>query len=313
MPFIASLHGAAQLYYRDYVSATIPQPFLSIKESQATTPPIFISAWPFPSNMYDHLLPTLIESHRFRCILPDRRGYGKSQWAGSALSTAIDYEAYASDPVQIVKTALPSPDQHFYSIGSSLGCGEWLLALRNDPALLKRCKGLVFIGSSLPIPLRTELKPHGPLREFWDKLLNDLRPDPGEALAGAIPFIFRPGREGNELSGYDRARYIRMAEDSDVIGLERTVQAFLERDLTSVIEEVGKMAKLKVLILHGGKDEVNPTHEEPGLVKKYIPETDIRVYEGGAHGLVHTDREECMRDMLAFLDATDSGRDTKMS
>ncbi len=92
-----------------------------------------------------------------------------------------------------------------------------------------------------------------------------------------------------------------MAEESDVIGLERTVQAFLERDLTSVIEEVRMMGDLKVLILHGGKDEVNPTEEWPGLVKKYIPNTEIKVYEGGAHGLVQTHREECMRDILTFF------------
>lgn len=313
MPFVASLHDGAQLYYRDYVPATSPQPFLPITESQATTPLIFTSAWPFPSHMYDNLFPELVESHRFRCILPDRRGYGKSEWSGPALSTTIDYGVFASDLVQIVKSALPSPEQHFYSIGSSLGCGEWLLAFRSDPELLKRCKGLVFIGSSLPIPLRTELKPHGPPREFWDKLLNDLRADRAAALAGAIPFIFRPDLDGNSLSDYDRARYIRMAEESDVIGMERTVQAFLQRDLTSVIKEVGKMGQLKVLILHGGKDEVNPTDEGPGLVKKYIPDTDIRVYEGGAHGLAHTHRKQCIRDMLAFFRATDSGGGMSMS
>ena len=253
--------------------------------------------------MYDHLLPQLVESHRFRCILPDRRGYGKSEWSGPALSSTINYDVFAADLIQVVSTALPSPDQQFYGIGSSLGCGEWLLALHSKPELLKRCKGLVFIGSSLPIPLRTEMKPHGPPREFWDNLLNDLRADRGAAIAKVTPFIFRPDLEGNELSEHDSARYIRMAEESDVVGMERTVQAFLERDLTSVIEEVGKMGELKVLILHGGKDEVNPTDEGPGLVKKHIPQTEIKVYEGGAHGLAHTHREQCLRDMLAFFQA----------
>ena len=304
MPFISSLHDGAQLYYRDYLPTTSPQPFLPASTTETTTPLVFTSAWPFSSKMYDSLLPPLVDSHRYRCILPDRRGYGKSEWTGSTPSSTIDYSVFASDLVQTINTALSSSSESFYGIGSSLGCGEWLLALQSSPALLARCKGLVFIGSSLPIPLQTKLKPHGPPREFWDKLLTDLRADRGTALAKVVPFIFRPDLPGNELSAFDEAKYVKMAEESDVVALERTVQAFLERDMTDVIESVGKMdAELKVLILHGGKDEVNPTDEGPGLVKKYIQNTEIKVYEGGAHGLVQTHKDECLRDMLGFSHA----------
>lgn len=254
--------------------------------------------------MYDSLLPALVDSHRYRCILPDRRGYGKSEWTGSTPSSTIDYSVFASDLTQIIHTTLPS-SQPFYGIGSSLGCGEWLLALQSSPQLLARCRGLVFIGSSLPIPLRTELKPHGPPREFWNQLLTDLRADRGAALAKVVPFIFRPDLPGNELSAFDAAKYVRMAEESDVVALERTVQAFLERDLTNVIESVGTMDRdLKVLILHGGKDEVNPTDEGPALVKMHIENTKIIVYEGGAHGLVQTHGKECLSDMLGFFHAS---------
>ena len=246
--------------------------------------------------MWDHLVLPLCESHRFRCILPDRRGYGKSEWSGSNIAKAavVDYDVFADDLAQVVTTALPSSTEEFVGVGASLGCGEWLLALdRHHDLLMGRCKGLIFIGSSLPIPLRTLSKPHGPPREFWDKLLQDLREDCAAALEKAIPFIFRPDL-GNPLSDGVKTRYIRMAEESDPIAMERTVQVFLDRDLTEVLERAGPMMQFPILILHGGRDEVNPTDEGPGLVKKHIQRTDIKIYEQGAHGMHFQGKAYCV-------------------
>ena len=290
MPYITSTHDGARLFYRDYVPATSPAPFLPTGgDGQSSQRPALVltSAWPFSSKMWDHLLVPLVESHRFRCIAPDRRGYGQSEWNGPDVSAAasINYDTFAHDLEQVLDTAgLSGASTHaldFIGVGSSLGCGELLLALSMSPRLRENCKGLVFIGSSLPIPLRTEKKPNGPPREFWDNVLSGLRQDKLGWMKTGLPFIFGP----DGLSETEMTRYQHMAEESDPIAVERTVQAFLERDLTDLMSSLhDSMKPLPILILQGDKDSVNPIDEGPEVVKRCLPATRIVVYENGYHG-----------------------------
>lgn len=177
-----------------------------------------------------------------------------------------------------------SPADSFIGIGASLGCGELLLALAGKPEWLKNCKGLVFVGSSLPIPLRTPLKPNGPERPFWDKLLDDIREGCLGTVIGTLPFIFGKG-EGNRLSPSMMRRYERIVEQSDALAIERTVQAFLERDLTQTMEGLGRAVDFPILILHGSEDVVNPVDEGPELCRRLMPTVEIKLYEGAAHGM----------------------------
>ena len=171
----------------------------------------------------------------------------------------------------------------FVGIGSSLGWGELLLALSKNTTWREKCKGLIFVGASLPIPLRTVQKPKGPPREFWDGLLDKLREDSLGTLVGTLPFIFGE-KVGNKLTEGETRRYERMAETADPIAVERTVQAFLERDLTDVMRHLGEEVTFPILILHGDSDEDNPIDEGPELVKRLLPTTEIRIYENGSHG-----------------------------
>lgn len=326
MPYITSSHDGARLSYRDYIPASSPTPFKPHgTDSQAPAPPnpvlVFSSAWPFSSKMWDAMLVPLVETYRFRCIAPDRRGYGRSEWNGSDTTKAekIDYDTFAADMVQILEGALPSSSSgSFIGVGASLGCGELLMSLSRSALLRSRCRGLVFIGSSLPIPLATAEKPNGPPREFWNTVLQGLRDDKMGWMSGTgLPFIF--GSDG--LSASEMARYERICDESDPIALERTVQAFLDRDLTGLMSSVAAETALEVLILQGDRDKVNPIEEGPAIVKRCLPKTEIVVYEGGYHGeleviavpwvranetsflslgLAHTHRAQCIDDILKF-------------
>ncbi|KAJ9611732.1 hypothetical protein H2200_004916 [Cladophialophora chaetospira] len=292
MPYITSAHDGARLFYRDYIPASSPSAFMpqpqSEGESDYTKKPVlvFTAAWPFSSAMWDHLLVPLVEIYRCRCIAPDRRGYGRSEWNGPDASKAamINYDTFASDLVQILDAAKVSEgatSPGFIGIGASMGGGELLMALSASTKLRDSCKGLIFIGSSLPIPLRTKDKPNGPLREFWDRVLSDIRQDKMGWFKTGLPFVFGP----DKLSQTEVTRYERMVEESDPIAVERTVQAFLERDLTELMRSLHDPEKpLSVLILQGDKDSVNPIDEGPELVKRCLPDTKIVVYDDAYHG-----------------------------
>lgn len=108
IPSITSNHDGAHLYYRDYVPADSPQPYRKAINTSSKTPALlFSSAWPFSSRMWDHLLVPLSEIHRYRCIAPDRRGYGNSEWSGisATASPSINYDVFASDLLQVMDSA----------------------------------------------------------------------------------------------------------------------------------------------------------------------------------------------------------------
>lgn len=244
---------------------------------------VFAAAWPFSSRMYDHIMLPLCESHGFQCLAVDRRGYGGSQWVGSLHhGQDIDYNVFADDLALILGIVASATDSNgFIGIGASLGCGELLLALHRHPKLQPSCRGLVFLGPSLPIPLQTPRKSTGPPRSFWDSLLERLRDDRYEALTNAMPYIF--GEEGTKLlSSNEIRRYEDIAMSADPFALERTVQIFLDRDFTDLIEQ--RQFSLPLLIIHGDADAANPVETGPGFIPANWPNAMVTVYQGAAHG-----------------------------
>ncbi|KAK4505952.1 hypothetical protein PRZ48_003917 [Zasmidium cellare] len=266
MPLVSSKIDGAQLFYRDYTPSTKAAAFKPTEDRNEAGKPtlVFAAAWPFSSKMYDHIMLPLCESYGFRCIAVDRRGYGGSQWSGALKpGQDIDYDTFADDLALMLDVTRASKENGFVGVGASLGCGEFLLALHRHPELQAGCKGLVFLGPSLPIPLQTSRKSTGPPRSFWDSLLERLRNDRYEALAGSLPYIF--GEEGTKLiSSFEVRRYEDIAMSADPFALERTVQIFLERDFTDLIEE--RRFKFPLLIIHGDADAANPVESGPGFV-----------------------------------------------
>ncbi len=54
------------------------------------------------SKMYEHLLVPLCETYRFRIIAPDRRGFGKSEWATPS-TKSVNYDVFVADLVALLE------------------------------------------------------------------------------------------------------------------------------------------------------------------------------------------------------------------
>ncbi|CRG82946.1 hypothetical protein PISL3812_00293 [Talaromyces islandicus] len=319
MPYVNSKYDGAMLYYRNYAPQVSPLCF-HIDDSGHKKPNnpalVFSAGWPFSSHMYDDLAIRLCESHRYQCLLPDRRGFGKSEWSGpdSATKSSIDYSVFADDLGHIINSAefssSSNEDKDFVAIGTSLGCGEIVQMILDDPtgSLGRRCKGLIFICSSLPIPMQTDSKHFGPPRAYWDDLLTRLRQNSAEAIQSTLGVIFGASAIQNMPGGL-KARFERMATEADPMAVERTVQIFLDRDLTDALREFGeRWCDIPILMLHGSEDAANPVDRSPAYVMNLLPKSDstLKVYEGSAHGLYQTDRERCIADIRHFLDKVNS-------
>jgi non-heme chloroperoxidase len=93
MPKHLSSTDVTELFYRYYRPTITPTPYVETKERTL----VFLHQWPLSSRMYDPLLTTLSESHRYPCIAPDRRGFGNSDWGNAVTEGGVGWEVLAQD------------------------------------------------------------------------------------------------------------------------------------------------------------------------------------------------------------------------
>lgn len=80
----------------------------------------------------------LSETYRYRCIAPDRRGFGRSNWNGTQpRRTAIDYSVFANDVVDLLEKLQVGK---FVFIAASMGGGESLLAYMSSDYIRQNCQ-----------------------------------------------------------------------------------------------------------------------------------------------------------------------------
>jgi non-heme chloroperoxidase len=139
MPRFTSPFDGAQLFYRDYNPASSPAPWQPnqqyINKSLPTL--VFLHGWPFSSLMFEHLMLPLCESYGIRCIAPDRRGFGSSDWTGPETTSPISYEVFADDTIHLLEKLNVGP---FVFVASSMGPGESVLAHSRSAHIQKNCK-----------------------------------------------------------------------------------------------------------------------------------------------------------------------------
>lgn len=142
MPFFLSPFDRSRLFYRDYIPSSRTTTYHAspqYQESEERTL-VLIHGWPYSSLAYEEIMVSLCETYRFRCIAPDRRGFGKSEWSGPNVVPLkdIDYDVFADDTIHLISSVLRL--ESFILVGSSMGAGETLLAWSQSTYIRERCK-----------------------------------------------------------------------------------------------------------------------------------------------------------------------------
>lgn len=261
MPFINSPVDGAQLFYRDWSPAPAPVPFRPGSNSVRTFDNaglalVFIHGWPLSSQMFDHLMLPLCENYRLRCIAPDRRGFGKSDWNGhdQRASTAITYDTFAQDTVAILESL---GLKKFIFVAASMGCGETALAYTKfmTPEMKRACKGFFWVGASLPHPLATAEHPNRPSRELWDMILDGFRNDPTGFVTVSLPGVFKGTCPDIAIEDSWLQKFNGIVAQADALAIERCVQIITGTDFTKTLLELGALTDVKVVVLHGDSDQ----------------------------------------------------------
>jgi pimeloyl-ACP methyl ester carboxylesterase len=250
-------------------------------------PVVLIHGWPLSGDTFDDLAVALAE-RGFRSIVPDRRGFGRSDqpWSG------YDYDTFADDVAAVVLDA--GVDQPIALAGFSMGGGEVARFIsRHGSAQVSHA---ILIGSVVPYLLQDESNPNGAPREVFDGIIAAIRADKADFFRNFLPDFFGVGWAA-KVSDAAIDNAWRQAMTAGLWPTVACVRAFSETDFRPDLPNF----TMPTLVIHGTEDRTVPVELTARNAAKAIPGAKLIEYSDGAHGLFASHSERLITDLLAFI------------
>jgi non-heme chloroperoxidase len=272
MPY-ASAKDGTQLFYKDWGKGD---------------PVVLIHGWPLSGDTWDDAAVALVEAGK-RCIIPDRRGFGRSDqpWDGH------DYDTYADDVAAILEDA--AVNEPVALVGFSMGGGEVARFLTKQGA--RRVSKAVLIGSVVPYLLQTDDNPNGVPQAGFDQMAAGMKKDRAHFFTGFFKDFYGVGALSSPVSEEVLQNSWRQAMQAGLRPTLAAAQAFATTDFRPDL----KSFTVPTLVIHGTKDATVPIDATAREVAKAVPDAQLIEYDGSAHGLFASDKDRLIDDLLAFL------------
>ena len=281
MPYATAKDGT-QLYYKDWGRGD---------------PVVLLHGWPLTADTWDDAACALVEAGK-RCIMPDRRGFGRSDqpWDG------YDYDTFADDVAAILEDA--GVNEPVALVGFSMGGGEVARFLTKQGA--KRVSKAVLIGSVVPYMLKTDDNPDGVPQATFDEMTAGMKKDREHFFNGFFKDFYGVGAITSPVSDQVLMNSWRQ---SMMAGLRPTLAAAQAFATTDFRPDLASFT-VPTLVIHGTADKTVPIDATGRVVASKVPGAQLIEYDGSAHGLFAIDKQRLVDDLLAFLvgSGTDADR-----
>jgi pimeloyl-ACP methyl ester carboxylesterase len=258
---------------------------LHVRDWGAGRPVVFVAPWALNSDWWDRNMTSLVD-HGFRCVAYDRRGHGRSEETGRG----YDFDTLADD----LSAVLDRLDlRNVLLVGHSMGASEVVRYLTRHRSA--RATRALLVAPITPVTLKTESNPDGVPREILEQGRDALRKNVHQRIAEAAPGFF--GAPKNNVSSQAMDWWTRMMVD------RCSLKVML--DLHKLMTEADFRAELRTLtlptlIVHGDSDTSAKLELTGRRTQQLIPNSELTVYAGAAHGLPFTHTEQLQADLLAF-------------
>jgi non-heme chloroperoxidase len=254
------------------------------KEWGTGRPLLFVHGAAVHGGFWDYQVATLAD-HGYRCITFDRRGHGRSDQP----AYGYDYDSLADDLCDVI-TALDLRDVTL--IGHSMGCGEILRYLtRHGDA---RVSGIALIGTTTPFLLQAGDNPNGVPAATLETVRGGWYRDYAKWIDDNVgPFFDERTSPGMMKWG---AGLLDGMSVPIAIACNRTLAA---GDFRAELPKI----RVRTLVIHGDRDASTPLEITGRATAALIPGSELRVYEGGTHGLMFTQMERLNADLIGFASA----------
>ncbi|MFJ9156666.1 alpha/beta fold hydrolase [Streptomyces griseoviridis] len=252
-------------------------------------PVLFIHGWPLNGDAWHDQLKAVADAG-FRGIAHDRRGHGRSTpvWDG------YDFDTFADD-LNDLMTYLDLRDVTL--VAHSMGGGE--LARYIGRHGTGRVRSAVLLSAITPVMTKSRTNPEGVPDEVFDTLKNGILEERSQFWKDTAEGFFSADRPGTKATQGNKDAFWYMAMAQTIEGGFRCVDAFGYTDFTDDL----KAFDIPTLVVHGDDDQIVPLDATGRKAAKLIPGADLKVYEGGSHGLamVPGDKKRFNDDLLEFL------------
>jgi non-heme chloroperoxidase len=118
-------------------------------------------------------------------------------------------------------------------------------------------------------------------------------------LVGAVPPLMlktAANPEGTPIEVFDGIRKGTATMQGGIKGEYDCIHEFSELDYTADLKKIDR----PTLVIHGDDDQIVPIAASAFKAAKVVKGAQLKVYEGGSHGLAQVDPETFNADLLAF-------------
>jgi non-heme chloroperoxidase len=249
-------------------------------------PVLFSHGWPLTADAWDPQAMFLAQNG-FRAVAHDRRSHGRSSqtWDGNHM------DRYADDLAELIEH-LDLRD--LILVGHSTGGGEVAHYVgRHGTA---RVAKLVLVGAVPPLMVKTPDNPKGLPLDVFDGIRDGTYGDRSQFFRDLTMPFFGYNREGAKVSEGVRESFWLQGMMGGLKGQYDCIHEFSEVDYTADLKRID----VPTLFIHGDDDQIVPIVAAALEGVKLVPGAQIKIYEGGSHGLPTTEQDSINADLLAF-------------
>jgi pimeloyl-ACP methyl ester carboxylesterase len=279
MPYATAKDGT-KLFYKDWGRGD---------------PVVLLHGWPLTGDTFDDLAIKLVGAGK-RCIIPDRRGFGRSDqpWNG------YDYDTFADDVAAVLEDARIA--QPVALVGFSMGGGEVARFLSKQGR--QRVTHAVLLGSVVPKVLQSDDHPDGVPQAKLDEITAQMQTDRYGFLQTFLKQFYGVGIISHPVSqGVLDASF----QQASMAGARPTYAAAQAWATTDFRPDLRAFEGVPTLVIHGTSDQNVPIDATGRAVARALPHAQLIEYNGSPHGLFETDKERLARDVVEFLTAGSRG------
>jgi pimeloyl-ACP methyl ester carboxylesterase len=96
-----------------------------------------------------------------------------------------------------------------------------------------------------------------------------------------------------------REGFVEQGLQGSIKALYDCIKAFSETDLR---EDLRRMT-IPTLVIHGDDDQIVPFETCGKVAAQLLPDGELKVYQGGSHGICTTHKHQINQDLLDFIRA----------
>lgn len=282
MPFInvgQENSGDIELYYEDMGKGD---------------PLVLIHGYPFSGTAWEKCVPFFLEKG-FRVITYDRRGFGMSAKPASG----YDFDTFAKD-LNAIMVELEL--ENVTLVGHSMGSGEVTRYISHYGAAHVKCG--VLVSPLQPFLLKTSDNDMGVDQKVFDDIKEAIVKDRYAFIPQFLKNFYNLGILNTNMSEEKLRADFTLAASSSPIAFLKSVDTWI----TDFRKDMPKLKNVPILVIHGDKDQIIPIDSSAKLLPK-LTGCELKVIEGGSHGICWTHAEMLSKMIYDFVSAT--GRRSK--